>query len=142
MSFVNLLSTSNPFPLILDTIANKLHLQKVNDFNLSPGTQPYKVILAFIYIEHMFFLLLKSMSKTCISVSLLLRIKYWLVRVCLRCQFTSQEVKAHLHLLDYISIPASPGLRQHWPIKASLKLIRLQCCGIKKVWWVIFHFCY
>ncbi|KAK7809761.1 hypothetical protein U0070_002550 [Myodes glareolus] len=26
-----------------DTIANKLHLQKVNDFNLSPGSQPYKV---------------------------------------------------------------------------------------------------
>ena len=26
-----------------NTIANKLHLQKVNDFNLSPGTQPYKV---------------------------------------------------------------------------------------------------
>lgn len=40
---------SNSFLLILDTIANKLHLQKVNDFNLSPGTQPYKVILAFIY---------------------------------------------------------------------------------------------
>ncbi|XP_051032948.1 eukaryotic translation initiation factor 2A isoform X2 [Phodopus roborovskii] len=26
-----------------NTIANKLHLQKVNDFNLSPGSQPYKV---------------------------------------------------------------------------------------------------
>lgn len=26
-----------------NTITNKLHLQKVNDFNLSPGTQPYKV---------------------------------------------------------------------------------------------------
>lgn len=49
--FVNLLSICNRFPLILDTIANKLHLQKVNDFNLSPGSQPYKVIPAFIYLD-------------------------------------------------------------------------------------------
>jgi len=30
-----------------DTIANKLHLQKVNDFVLSPGAQPTKVLLKF-----------------------------------------------------------------------------------------------
>lgn len=28
-----------------DTIANKLHLQKVSDFVLSPGAQPTKVLL-------------------------------------------------------------------------------------------------
>lgn len=31
------------YPVFTDTIANKLHMQKVSDFKLSPGDQPCKV---------------------------------------------------------------------------------------------------
>ena len=42
-SLINL----TPFTFFLDTIANKLHLQKINDFVLSPGPQSYKGVSMF-----------------------------------------------------------------------------------------------
>ena len=45
-----LASLINTIYFFLDTIANKLHLKKINDFVLSPGPQPYKVITnVFVY---------------------------------------------------------------------------------------------
>lgn len=46
VSLINLI----PFTFFLDTIAYKLHLQKINDFVLSPGPQPYKVIAMFLFM--------------------------------------------------------------------------------------------
>ena len=46
-SLINL----TPFTFFLDTSANKLHLQKINDFVLSPGPQPYKVIAMFLFVH-------------------------------------------------------------------------------------------
>lgn len=41
---------------LADTIANKLHLQKVSDFVLSPGAQPTKVLLIQLPIFSLLFL--------------------------------------------------------------------------------------
>lgn len=67
------------FFFFLDTIANKLHLQKINDFVLSPGPQPYKVISMFLFMWNItrlnLFLVLSDYKNMSIIVYMTQKIK-------------------------------------------------------------------
>ncbi|XP_061683185.1 eukaryotic translation initiation factor 2A isoform X1 [Syngnathoides biaculeatus] len=104
-----------------NVIANKLHVQKISNFELSPGSHPFKVTTE-----------MPAWSRGAASLSFLI------VPVCecrcsrVRCAYTSRATKGCRPLCECSSTRSLEDLVPLWPPRASSRLTVSTCYGTKK----------